>query len=79
MICAIAIVIKNMWLNFGKVRLNSFGDFINKPSKNVIPRKTRLKFSVAKNREKILLTSNQRCLHHTLCLHLLHSAHFHPK
>ena len=57
LICAIDIVIKNMWSKFHKDRFISFRDFINKASKNVVLRKTRLNFFLMKNSEKTYLHS----------------------
>lgn len=74
----IAIGLKNMWFKFHKDRSSSFENLINKASKNVVSRKTRLKFFLHEILKKKLLTPSQRCLDRTKFLQIVRRVDFLP-
>ena len=62
---AVLTYVIKIWYKFREDWFNSFEKSFNAASKNVVSRKTRLKFFFNENLTKILLTANQRYLHHT--------------
>ena len=54
----VAIYVYNMWFKFHENKFTGFGDIVETVRKNVVLRKTSLKFFLIKNHEKILHISS---------------------
>ena len=66
----VAIYVDNTWFKFHKNRFTRFEDIVETIRKNVVLRKTRLKFFLMKNHEKILPQVNLRCTQY-IWIHIL--------